>query len=76
MTLKPITSGKTLENGTTHSKRGAGLRNRWRKGRYSTYSIKRKKRYADRYGKFVNGRADTQDVIAGHVMWAVVAEKS
>lgn len=44
-----------------------GLRNRHRSGR-STYSIKRKASVKDRYGKFNQGRQETPDVIAGHVL--------
>lgn len=45
-----------------------GLRNRFRSGR-GTYSIKRKRTTADRYGTYVNGRPTAPEVISGRSVW-------
>ena len=63
------------ENGNKmHSRRGSGLRNRFRTGK-STYSVKRKKRNRDIYGTYSNGKPQSQDIIAGRAMWGVREDK-
>lgn len=68
-------TGKTFGTGTMHSKRGSGLRNRFRSGK-STYCVKHKGRRADRYGSFTNGKQQGVDTIAGHPMWSVREDKA
>jgi hypothetical protein len=45
-----------------------GLHNRGRKGK-STYSAKRKRLTADRYGSWAGGRQTGGEVIAGRSVW-------
>lgn len=58
------------------ARKRSGLRNRYRAGGRSAYSVQRKARTADRYGEYANGRQVKQDVIAGHALrWHETGEK-
>lgn len=50
------------------ARKRTGLRNRYRQGGRSTYSVERKARSADMYGKYQNGRQVKNDVVAGRAL--------
>lgn len=57
------------------SRKRTGLRNRHRAGQ-STYSQRNKRRDADQYGTWVQGRRTKPEIIAGHPMGSTAAERA
>lgn len=53
------------------SRKRTGLRNRFRAGRSSNYTERRRENGQDRYGEYLNGKCVKEDVIAGRTMSAL-----
>lgn len=58
------------------SRKRTGLRNKYRSGGLSTYSRNAKRRDADSYGTWVQGRRSKPESIAGHPVGTLASERA